>query len=144
MFLWFAFFHCHSKEGRKEEAMAMAMEESRSSSSIFILVVSASLILSVSSGLQFDIGASEKKCFTEELNTKGLVLANYHLVSDNTTKISSKESTFNAAWSLSVLFFFLPFTYAKSLYGIDWLSICRHILLAWINEVENLIEYLQT
>jgi hypothetical protein len=91
-------------DGRKEGAP----------SSILISVVAASLFLSVCSGLQFDISALQKKCFTEELNVKGLVLANYRLISDNTTKISSKVNTLYVPFRLLVPLFFPSFDFPYS------------------------------
>lgn len=43
--------------------------------------------------IRFDIEGSGNKCFSEDLNVKGLVLANYHVVSENSPKISAKVTS---------------------------------------------------
>lgn len=45
------------------------------------------------SSIRFDIEGSGNKCFSEDLNVKGLVLANYHVVSENPSKISVKVTS---------------------------------------------------
>lgn len=43
--------------------------------------------------IRFDIEGSGNKCFSEDLNAKGLVLAKYHVVSENSPKISAKVTS---------------------------------------------------
>lgn len=45
------------------------------------------------SSIHFDIEGSGNKCFSEDLNVKGLVLASYHVVSESPSKISVKVTS---------------------------------------------------
>ncbi|KAI5077775.1 hypothetical protein GOP47_0007599 [Adiantum capillus-veneris] len=45
------------------------------------------------SSIRFDLEGAGNKCFSEDLNVKGLVLANYHVVSENPAKISAKVTS---------------------------------------------------
>ena len=56
------------------------------------------LCSSIVSCIRFDIDASDSKCFSEELNLKGVVLAKYHVISDTTPKISARVSAFSSTY----------------------------------------------
>eukprot|EP00250_Pteridium_aquilinum_P018293 c24026_g1_i1 orf=347-976(+) len=59
---------------------------------VILMVMMMMMVFHVSS-LRFDIEGSGNKCFSEDLNVKDLVLANYHVVSESSPKISAKVTS---------------------------------------------------
>ena len=56
-------------------------------------MLAATLLCSIIvSCIRFDIDAFDSKCFSEELNLKGVILAKYHVISDTTPNISARVS----------------------------------------------------